>query len=152
MDLLVLTLIGVVLLSLLFLANKGKSIREKQPLSPVEHNRRINQSLKALNKSFGLGDGEGPISLLIDGKYQIVDVGRTERMKDPLNAVIDKIAAITIDINDLESALAEANASLNKALVRAIENELAQREKEADSLLEECTRLDALRKAKKRIF
>jgi uncharacterized membrane protein YhaH (DUF805 family) len=99
--------------------------------------REANRLLKEINKSLGFPEGQGPTGIMVDGQYRVVNVGHTERMKnDPVYAFGNEMAGIMMEINDLESALKEAQASNNTALARSITNELQVLERKAHALMD----------------
>jgi hypothetical protein len=55
---------------------------------------------------------------------------------DPVYAFGNEMAGIMMEINDLESALKEAQASNNTALARSITNELQVLERKAHALMD----------------
>jgi hypothetical protein len=103
--------------------------------------REANKILKDLNRSLGFPEGTGPTGIMVDGEYRIVNVGHTERMKnDPAYALGNEIAAITMEMTDLESALKEAVAQSDNALASKIRNELASLGRKANTLMDEYER------------
>lgn len=97
--------------------------------------REANESLKKLNKMLGDPEGQGPTGILVDREYRVVNVGHTERMKnDPTYAFGNKIAGILLEMQDLENALKEAQASGDRVLAEKITRQMATLEAEAMTL------------------
>lgn len=90
-----------------------------------------NQHLRALNKSLGFAEGQGPTGIVVDGEYRVVNVGQTERMKDASYRAADEIAGILLAVDDLERAHGEAEASGDHVLARKIETELRNKTERA---------------------
>jgi len=83
----------------------------------------------------GYPEGQGPTGVIVDGEYRVVNVGHTERMKnDPTYAFGNKVAGILLEMQDLENAQKEAQASGDRALAEKITRQLAVLEGEAMTL------------------
>lgn len=133
-----LLVVGVVILvAVIFLAKKGRQHRERQDDQRREQAREANRLLQDINKSLGFPEGAGPTGILVDGKYQVVNVGHTERMKnDPTYAFGNEVAGILLDLNSLEGALKEAEARSDHALAAKITAEMSALEKRAIAMAE----------------
>jgi hypothetical protein len=130
--------IGLILCAILFWLVKRRRAAQESALQDRQQNfQEANRLLKEINKSLGFPEGTGPTGIVVDGKYHIVNVGHTERMKnDPVYAFGDEMARILMEMNDLENALKEAQASHNIALARAINKELQVLEGKANVLMD----------------
>ena len=130
-DAVVIIVVGAALFTIWLLARKGRADKQKQAVQEA------NKILRELNKSFGFPEGTGPTGIVQDGEYRIVNVGHTERMKsDPAYAFGDNMAAVLLEMNDLENALKEATAQGDVTLVNIINKALASLQSEANTLIE----------------
>jgi hypothetical protein len=130
-DTVVIIVVGAALFTIWLLARKGRADKQKQAVQEA------NKILRELNKSFGFPEGTGPTGIVQDGEYRIVNVGHTERMKsDPAYAFGDNMAAVLLEMNDLENALKEATAQGDVTLVNIINKALASLQSEANTLIE----------------
>lgn len=128
---------GVVLIAVIFLARKGRQQRERQEADRRTNAREANRLLKDINKSLGFPEGAGPTGIMVDGEYRVVNVGHTERMKtDPTYAFGNEVADILLEMNDLESALKEAEAQGDHSLAAKIQAEMTKLEKRVMALAE----------------
>ncbi|MEY9575846.1 type II secretory pathway pseudopilin PulG [Bradyrhizobium diazoefficiens] len=122
----------IILIAVFFLAKKGRQQRERQQDERREHAREANRLLQEVNRSLGFPEGTGPTGIMVDGEYQVVNVGHTERMKnDPTYAFGNEVAGILLDLNSLEGALKEAEARSDHALAAKIRAEMSALEKRA---------------------
>ncbi len=132
-------IVGLALLAtgLFWLLKKGRSAQGADSQSQQQNIREANELLKQINASLGFPPGQGPTGIMVEGQYQVVNIGHTERMKnDPVYAFGNEIAGISMDLDDLESALKEAQASGNTPLARSISNEMLILERKAHELMD----------------
>jgi hypothetical protein len=133
-DTTIVVVIGIVIFLIWFLARKGRTARAETERQR-EAAREANDSLKKINKMLGYPEGQGPTGIMADGEYRIVNVGHTDRMKnDPTYAFGNKVAGILLEMQDLENAQKEAQASGDRALAEKIARQLAVLESEAMTL------------------
>jgi hypothetical protein len=133
-DTAVIIFIGVVILVVWFFARKGRTARAETDRQR-EAAREVSDSLKKINKMLAYPEGQGPTGVMVDGEYRVVNVGHTERMKnDPTYAFGNKVAGILLEMQDLENAQKEAQASGDRALAEKITRQLAVLESEAMTL------------------
>ena len=138
-DVAIVIVIGLVILLVWFFAKRGKAEKQRQEMDRRRAlAREANRTLQEINKSLGFPEGTGPTGIMVDGEYRVVNVGHTERMKnDPTYAFGDKTAGILLEMNDLESALREAQASGDRVLEQKITRQLSELEKEVNALVEQ---------------
>jgi hypothetical protein len=128
---------AIIVVAVFFLAKNGRQQRERQENERREHAREANRLLKDINKSLGFPDGTGPTGIMVDGEYCVVNIGRTERMKnDPTYAFGNEVAKILLDLDDLEGALKEAEARSDISFATKIRAEMSALERRAMTMAE----------------
>lgn len=128
---------GVALVAVILFAKKGRQQRERQEAERRENAREANRLLKDINKSLRFPEGTGPTGIMVGGEYRVVNIGHTERMKnDPTYAFGNELAEILLELNNLESALKEAEAQSDHGFAAKIKAEMAALERQAIALAE----------------